>query len=67
MILSNKKKEDTYNLEKQKIQALKDTEVWLDPETELMWELKTEENIDHRYVWSQEDVAQAQNPELFNR
>ncbi len=59
------KKRDTYNLEKQKIQALKDTEVWLDPETELMWELKTEENIDHRYVWSQEDVAQAQNPELL--
>lgn len=61
------KKKDIHNieLEKQKIQAHRDTEIWLDSETGLMWEMKTEENISHRYVWSKENVAQAQNSELL--
>ena len=65
-IIEQKKKEiHNIDSEKQKIQVKKDSEVWLDSDTGLMWEMKTEENIGHRYVWSQENVAQAQNPELL--
>ena len=65
-IIEQKKKEiHNIDSEKQKIQAQRDSEVWLDSDTGLMWEMKTEENIGHKYVWSQENVAQAQNPELL--
>lgn len=59
------KNKNEIELEKQKIKAQRSLEVWLDSKTELMWEIKTEENIKHRYVWSEEDVENAQNLELL--
>ena len=32
---------------------------WKDTETNLMWEIKNEENIKHCYVWSKEDIAES--------
>ena len=38
-------------------------DVWKDRETGLFWEVKKRENIEHYYVWSREDIANADYPE----
>ncbi|MBD3808599.1 MAG: DUF1566 domain-containing protein [Epsilonproteobacteria bacterium] len=38
-------------------------EAWIDKETGLMWEVKTKENIEHMYVWSEERIEEAFFPE----
>ncbi len=35
---------------------------WIDSDTELMWEIKTEENLKHRYVWSEKEIEWALLP-----
>ena len=37
-------------------------EAWIDTDTGLMWEIKTEENIEHYYVWSKEEIQTALRP-----
>ena len=37
-------------------------EAWIDADTGLMWEIKTEENIEHQYVWSKEEIQTAHQP-----
>ena len=32
-------------------------EAWIDKDTGLMWEVKTKENIEHEYVWSEEWIG----------
>ena len=38
-------------------------EAWIDADTGLMWEVKTEKNIKHSYVWSKEYIEEAYYPE----
>ena len=37
-------------------------QAWIDKDTGLMWEVKTRENIDSSYVWSEKDIEKAWNP-----
>jgi GTPase involved in cell partitioning and DNA repair len=36
---------------------------WKDTETGLMWEVKNRENVEHKYVWSKENIETAKYPE----
>lgn len=38
-------------------------QAWVDADTALMWEVKTENNIEHRYVWSEEEIERAEDSE----
>lgn len=38
-------------------------DAWIDKDTGLMWEVKTEKNISHEYVWSEYLVGEAWFPE----
>ena len=40
-------------------------EAWIDADTGLMWEIKTEENIKYAYVWSKEEIQTAWGPEYL--
>lgn len=40
-------------------------DAWIDKDTGLMWEVKTKENIEHRYVWSEEWIKDAKYPECL--
>jgi len=38
-------------------------DAWIDKDTGLMWEVKTKENIKYKYVWSEEWIEKAYEPE----
>lgn len=40
-------------------------EAWIDKDTGLMWEVKTKENIEHKYIWSEEWIEKALCPECL--
>lgn len=44
-------------------ETTKPQQTWHDPETNLTWELKTPENVNHRYVMKKEYIKHAWSPE----